>query len=167
MSKLKQIAILPPIEMAEIAMKLMSNCEIWQEPNLWRCPLFCVNGNAEICSRALNGVPFQAGIVRHDQIWYDDGTNSGFFDTDDVRPDYMNPNDLSKGKRPKRDYNSCRYIGSDSDVRAAEIRVQENMDTDWRLSDNNCQMYAEAVAQEASLVETRIEPVGVVNTGEE
>ncbi|MGQ0800981.1 MAG: RHS repeat-associated core domain-containing protein, partial [Pseudomarimonas sp.] len=123
-----------------------------------------ISGFAEICSRALDGLPFQASIARHDQIWYEDGSNSGFFNTDDVRPDYIDPANPGAGLRPKADYNSCRYIGRDSDVRAAESRVQQTLDFDWRTFSNNCQMYAETVAMDPELVEIRIKRVGEVRT---
>lgn len=49
-------------------------------------------------------------------------------------------------------------------VRVAEERVKENMDMDWRLTTNNCQMYVNAVEQEYldSFAEERIRPVGDV-----
>jgi RHS repeat-associated protein len=122
-------------------------------------------GLAEICSRALNGVGFQLWIARHDQIWYEDGTNSGFFDTDDVRPDYIDPKDPSKGERSKDDYNSCTYLGPDDETKAAEKRLQKKMDMDWRTFDNNCQEYVDEVAKDPELVEARIKPVGAVTTG--
>jgi RHS repeat-associated protein len=101
-----------------------------------------MDGLAEICSRALDGaLQLKFGAVCHDQIWYDDGTNSGFFDDDTVRSDRAHIKD---------EYSDCRNIGNDNDVRAAESRVQAKMDHDWRLSSNNCQMYADVVAQEAN-----------------
>jgi RHS repeat-associated protein len=124
-----------------------------------------LNGRAEKCTRSLDGFPGTPRmILRHDQIWYEDGTNSGFFDTDDVRPDYVDPSRPDLGERRKERYSRCRYIGPGDQVRIAEQRVKEDMDMDWRLT-NNCQMYVKSVEHEilSGFVDERIRPVGDVN----
>jgi len=97
-----------------------------------------LTGLAEICSRPLQGFPGQGGLLRHDNIFYDDGTDSGFFDDDVIRPDRGHSKD---------EYSHCRYIGDDSIVLQAEETVQENWDNDWRVVDNNCQDCAGAVEE--------------------
>ena len=124
-----------------------------------------LNGEAEVCSRALDGTAgIKVGIARHDQIWYDDGgQSSGFFDDDIVRPDFIDPKDPSKGEHPKDEYGSCKYIGSDADTREVEERVKKTMDMDW-IALNNCQGYADKIANDPQLTDARIKPVGGVHT---
>ncbi|MFN0086213.1 MAG: RHS repeat-associated core domain-containing protein [Blastocatellia bacterium] len=109
-------------------------------------------GRARIGSRPLDSskIPSWAngrGPVRHDQIFYDDGTNSGFFDNDEIRPDRGHSNDDYDFTRNPNHYD-------DDLMREAERNVQQNWDVDWRmpwwnpLDWNNCQDYVETVRQE-------------------
>jgi RHS repeat-associated protein len=127
-----------------------------------------LDGRAEVCSRALNSGPLKYlppfKDLRHDHIWYEDGTNSGFFDDDKVRPDYIDENNPDAGQRSKGDYQNCRYIGPDDKVRETEERVKKKMNTDWKLWFNDCQDYARAVIYDQDLVNERIRPDAAVNT---
>ncbi len=124
-----------------------------------------LNGEAEICSRALNGTGgIKVGDARHDQIWYGDtGKNSGFFGDNIIGPDYIDPKDPSKGERSKDEYSDCNYIGPDAMTREVEERVKKTMDMDWTII-NNCQGYASKIANDPQLVNERIKPVGGVYT---
>ena len=124
-----------------------------------------LNGEAEVCSRALDGAAgVKVGDVRHDQIWYDDGgESSGFFGDDRVRADYIDPENPSAGERSKDEYGNCKYIGSDADTRAAEERVKKTMDMDWTAL-NNCQGYVDKVTNDTQLTDARIKPVGEAYT---
>lgn len=111
-------------------------------------------GLARRGSRPLDAkVPFNGlGPVRHDQIWYDDGSNSGFFDTDDIRPDTGHSCDEYDFSRDPTHYD-------DELMHEAERRVQEDWDMDWRMplwnpwDWNNCQDYVDAVIDEYGRVE--------------
>jgi len=101
-------------------------------------------GLAQVGSRPLDSswVPFNGrGRLRHDQIWYDDDTNSGFFDDDAIRTDR---------NHTRNDYNFNRDPNhyDDNVMRDAERNVQRNWDMDWRLRNNNCQDYINAVRRE-------------------
>jgi RHS repeat-associated protein len=125
-----------------------------------------LDGLAEICSRALDVLSWfpPGGRLRHDQIWYDDGSNSGFF-PEGVRADLVDPNDPTSPSRDKAEYQDCRYIGPDDLVRAAETRVQENLE-EYRFFTNNCQGYAESVVRDSILTDERIAPTGTVRLGD-
>ncbi len=99
------------------------------------------NGKAVVCSRPLEGMDAIAGPLRHDQIWYDDGGNSGFF-PDGVRPD--------KPEFSREDYSECRNIGPDHLVVAAEQNLANRFtNTNYNLaSGHHCQKYAQAVEDE-------------------
>ncbi|MBI2398459.1 MAG: RHS repeat-associated core domain-containing protein, partial [Xanthomonadales bacterium] len=106
-----------------------------------------INGKAEICSRPLDAVPITTvGPIEHENIFYDDGSDSGFFRDDVIRPDRGHSRD---------EYGECRYIGKDKNVKLAEKMVQEHWDNDWRGLDNNCQHYAGAVEDMAFRLETQ------------
>jgi len=100
-------------------------------------------GLAEIDSRILDKkVPLNGEFrIRHDQIFYDDGTNNGFFYDNQIRPDY---------EHAKEDYNFDRKRGRFDDdlIRKAEENVQRDWDMDWRLCTNDCQDYVKAVIEE-------------------
>lgn len=91
----------------------------------------------------------QFGPARHDHIWYDDGSNSGFFDDDSIRPD----DDHSSSE-----YSDCRYIGPDDVVREAEWELKNDWDSDWRVADNNCQHYTQAVEEMAKKLMEKGDP---------
>ena len=94
-------------------------------------------GLAEVCSRPLEALgDFKAGVLRHDQFFYEDGSNSGFFDDDAVRSDTGHT---------RSEYADCKYVGADDLVRAAEKRVQQDWNMDWKVVTNDCQDYARAV----------------------
>jgi RHS repeat-associated protein len=98
-------------------------------------------GLARIGSRPLDSkqIPFNGDWrLRHDQIWYDDGQNSGFFDDDTIRSDRVFPRDAYDFRRDPRYYD-------DALMREAEQSILRYWDMDWRLLDNNCQDYADAV----------------------
>ena len=92
-------------------------------------------GRAEVCSRALQGMDSMSGPLRHDQIFYDDGTNSGFF-KEGVRPDFGHSKD---------EFTGCRYIGPDSIVRSAERELNTRFGDNYNLAFHNCQDYVKAV----------------------
>lgn len=110
---------------------------IGNNPLNWIDPL----GLARIGSRPLDSkrVPFNGNWrLRHDQIWYDDGQSSGFFDDDTIRPDRKYPREAYDFRRDPRHYD-------DDLMREAERSVQRDWDMDWRLRNNNCQDYVGAV----------------------
>ncbi len=104
-------------------------------------------GLAQIGSRPLdfdwlpgNG----SGLLRHDQIWYDDKQspdNSGFFDDDSIRADRGHTRDEFDFSRDPRIYD-------DSLMREAEKNIRKNWDMDWRLRRNDCQDYGDAARRE-------------------
>jgi uncharacterized protein RhaS with RHS repeats len=101
-------------------------------------------GLAKICRRALNGFPIMAGPLHHSHIWYDDGSDSGFFDDDSIRPD--------RG-HDRSDYTCDGPDYDDNKMREAEKDVQKNWDMDWRMPANvfdwnNCQDYTDAVVDQ-------------------
>jgi RHS repeat-associated protein len=113
---------------------------VWNSPLRWIDPL----GLASIGSRPLDakGIPFNGHFrIHHDQIWYDDGQNSGFFDDDSIRPDKRYDRQAYDFRRDPRYYD-------DVLMREAERNVQRNWDMDWRLLDNNCQHYTDTVRKE-------------------
>lgn len=120
--------------------------------------LIDVDGYAEVCSRPLDVFPLNLGKLRHDQIWYEDGSNSGFF-PEGVREDKVDPANPSSPSREKSEYSNCKYIGPDALVREAEFRVQENL-SNYNLASNNCQGYVDAVIKDEGLINERIAPVG-------
>jgi len=101
-------------------------------------------GLARIGRRPLQGdMPFNGkGPVHHAQIWYDDnGSNSGFFDDDKIRPDTGHTIDEYAFTNDPRNYN-------DNRMRKAELNVQKNMNKNWQLGLNDCQDYTDAVRNE-------------------
>ena len=101
-------------------------------------------GLAYVGSRRLDSkwIPFNGyGRIRHDQIWYDDNTNSGFFDDDIVRSD-------SNHTRSDYDFRRDPNYYDDNVMRDAERNVLSNWNMDWRLLNNNCQDYVDAVRRE-------------------
>ena len=105
----------------------------------WVDPL----GLAEIGSRGLSGLSnmFAYGKFRHDQIWYNDGSNSGFLDDYNIGTDYI---------YTKKDYIfTDRYPNSydDSLMHQAEANVKKNWNKNWTLA-NNCQDYVKAAIKE-------------------
>ncbi len=85
-------------------------------------------GLARIGRRRLDGrVPFNGrGPIRHDNIWYDDGTNSGFFNDDTIRSDRGHTREEYDFTRDPRQYD-------DDLMRDAERNVQKDWDMDWRM----------------------------------
>jgi hypothetical protein len=107
-----------------------------------------LTGLAEICSRPLSGLDSMSGPFRHDHIFYEDGTDSGFF-PNGIRPDFGNSKDQ---------YSECRYIGPDLTVREAESelgRLRFNQNHNVFL--HNCLNYAKAVEKLATEKEARTE----------
>jgi uncharacterized protein RhaS with RHS repeats len=101
-------------------------------------------GLARIGGRLLDkdNIPYNGkGPIHHSQIWYDDGSNSGFFDNDKIRPDTGHTIDDYSFTRDPKHYD-------DNIMRQAEQNVQQSWDTDWSLSTNNCQDYTDAVKTE-------------------
>ncbi len=104
-------------------------------------------GLAVILTRPLNDgrIPDSVngrGPLRHDQIWYDNGENSGFFQGQDGRPDFIGEDpDFGRDGYPNQ-LNPFHY--DDDWMDRAERRVQEEWNQDWTLF-NNCQMYVAAV----------------------
>jgi RHS repeat-associated protein len=101
-------------------------------------------GLAGIGRRPLQGdMPFNGkGPVHHAQIWYDDnGSSSGFFDDDKIRPDTGHTIDEYNFANDPRNYN-------DNRMRKAEQNVQKNWNKDWIPSFNDCQDYTDAVRDE-------------------
>jgi len=105
------------------------------------------NGLARIGARPLDGSMNWTngwGPFYHAQIWYDDGTNSGFFQDDTIRSDIGHT---------IGDYDFTKYSKyyDDDLMKQAEMIVQQTWDMDWRMpwnepwDWNNCQDYAEAV----------------------
>jgi RHS repeat-associated protein len=111
-------------------------------------------GLARIGSRRLDGrLPFNGqGRIRHDNIWYDDETNSGFFNDDTIRSDRGHTREEYDFSRDPRQYD-------DDLMRDAERNVQKDWDMDWRMpwwnpgDWNNCQDYVEAVREEYDRLE--------------
>lgn len=113
---------------------------VWNNPLSWIDPL----GLAMIGSRPLDSkwLPLNGRLrLRHDQIWYDDGQNSGFFDDDTIRPDRRYTRGDYDFQRDPRHYD-------DALMREAERNIQRNWDMDWRVRNNNCQHYADAARKE-------------------
>jgi hypothetical protein len=84
------------------------------------------------------------GLLRHDQIWYDDKQspdNSGFFDDDTIRDDLGHTRDEFDFSRDPRIYD-------DALMRDAEMNIRKNFDMDWRLVSNDCQDYVDVVRRE-------------------
>jgi RHS repeat-associated protein len=108
-------------------------------------------GLAEVCSRPLSGTDFTAGPLRHDQIFYENGENVGFF------PKGV----LTDNEHQRSDYSECRYIGDDSDVRAAvdELNGTKFTNTNYNLVTHNCQEFARAVEERAKEIADPREPV--------
>jgi RHS repeat-associated protein len=110
---------------------------VGNNPLNWIDPL----GLARIGSRPLDSkwIPFNGyWRLRHDQIWYDDGQSSGFFDDDTLRSDRKYPREAYDIRRDPRYYD-------DALMREAERSVLRGWDMDWRWRDNNCQDYVDAV----------------------
>lgn len=104
-------------------------------------------GLAQIGSRPLD-IPLLPGngrgLLRHDQIWYDDKQspdNSGFFDDDSIRADHGHSRDEFDFSRDPRIYD-------DSLLREAEKNVRRKWNKDWRLRSNDCQDYVDAARRE-------------------
>lgn len=111
-------------------------------------------GLAMIGGRDLEGnIPFNGmGSLRHDNIWYSDGSNSGFFNDDTIRNDGNHTIDEYDFTRDPRYYD-------DDLMRQAEKNVRQNWDMDWRMpwwnpwDWNNCQDYTDAVREEYERLE--------------
>jgi uncharacterized protein RhaS with RHS repeats len=104
---------------------------------------------AQIGSRPLNRrwIPFNGDWrFRHDQIWYEDGTNSGFLD------DYSIGEDIGH-KRDDYDFTRDPKLYNDNLMREAERNVKKNWEMDWRLNKNNCQHYVDAARREYERLE--------------
>ncbi len=113
---------------------------VGNNPVNWIDPI----GLAQIGNRPLDSrwIPFNgSGRFHHDQIWYTDATNSGFFDDDSIRPDI---------NYTRADYTFARDPNhyDDNLMREVERNVQRTWDMDWRLRNNNCQDYVDAVRRE-------------------
>jgi RHS repeat-associated protein len=118
-------------------------------------------GLAQVCGRALEGFGgFKLGPLHHSQILYNDGTDSGFFDSDSIGAD----------KGHDRSEYSCDATNYEDDkFKQAEKDVQKNWDMDWRMPMtsgwNNCQDYTDAVIDKYN--ENRVRditaPIGKVN----
>jgi len=93
------------------------------------------------------------GPLYHQNIWYDDGGNSGFFDTDDIRPDRGHSRSEYNFSRDPKHYDDCL-------MKQAEKNVQQHWDYDWRMpwykpwGWNNCQDYCDAVRAEYQRLES-------------
>ena len=104
-------------------------------------------GLAQIGSRPLDvgWLPGNGnGLLRHDQIWYDDKqtpSNQGFFDNDKIRED-------DGHIRGEYDFSRDPKIYDDSLMREAEKNIRKNWDMDWRLRSNDCQDYGDAARRE-------------------
>jgi hypothetical protein len=85
------------------------------------------------------------GRLRHDQLWYEDGTNSGFLGDYKIRSDIGHT---------RNDYNFNRDPNyyDDNIMREAEKHAQMEWDMDWRLLNNNCQDYVDAVVRAYELL---------------
>ena len=125
-----------------------------------RASIPVLRGGARIGGRKLDGdVPFNGEwIIRHDQIWYDDGEDSGFFNTDDVREDTGHTRDDYDFTVDPRHYD-------DDLMREAERNVQKDWDMDWRMGPNvwdwnNCQDYTRSVRDEYDRLERERNPTG-------
>ncbi|MBU4488531.1 MAG: putative Ig domain-containing protein [Candidatus Omnitrophica bacterium] len=99
-------------------------------------------GLARRGSRPVDGWPGR--FANHDQIFYDDGTNSGFFNDDSIRDDVGHTED-------EYDFGEDPTTYDDDYTRQAEEDVQEDWDMDWRMpwwnpwDWNHCQHYCDAV----------------------
>ena len=111
-------------------------------------------GLARIGRRPLAGMKWAKGQgpFYHEQIWYDDGTNSGFFQDDTIRSDIGYTIDDYDFSADKKHYDDCL-------MRQAEKNVQKYWDMDWRMpwyarwNWNNCQDYVRAVKREYEFLE--------------
>ncbi len=104
-------------------------------------------GLVEVCSRGLGGGPM-AGILRHDQLFLDDGSNVGFFKDGDkngaIRADNFK----------KSDYKSCEKVNiSDDEIKKSVENVRSSFEGQYSLAfpSNNCQQFADAVIRDALL----------------
>ncbi len=124
---------------------------VFNNPISWIDPW----GLGRIGSRTLDSssIPFNgSGPLRHDQIWYDDDSNSGFFNDDTIRSDYGHNRKEYDFSRDTKYYDDCL-------LKLAEGNVQRRWDKDWRMplwepwNWNNCQDYVNAVRAEYNTLE--------------
>lgn len=82
------------------------------------------------------------GVLRHDQIWYDNGDNNGFLGTNNIGPDWG---------YARKDYTfTNRYPDyyDDALMHEAEANVQKEWDSKWNIATHNCHDYVKAVIKE-------------------
>ncbi len=91
--------------------------------------------------RPLESWPFQWWLAHHDQFFFDDGkepANSGFFNTNDIRPDRA-------PQRYQEQYRIVRDNMDDALLRQAIAIVSKTWDMQFRLFGNQCQDFADTV----------------------
>jgi RHS repeat-associated protein len=104
---------------------------------------------AQIGSRKLDRrwVPFNGHWrFRHDQIWYEDGSNSGFLGDNVIGEDIGH-------EREDYDFTRNPKLYNDDWMREAETNVKNNWEMDWRLIKNDCQQYTDAARREYDRLE--------------
>ncbi|RTE86188.1 MULTISPECIES: RHS repeat-associated core domain-containing protein [Gammaproteobacteria] len=97
-------------------------------------------GLAQICSRPLMDFNKQWGPFRHDQIFYENGENSGYFSETDavVGPGVVQEDDDDRYQCEAKEYD-------DELLKNAEERVQTYFSPEYNLATNNCQHYVQEV----------------------
>jgi len=98
-----------------------------------------ITGEAEICTRALEGVGFQFESLNHTNIWYGDGDNVGFFDgaSPQIRPDHGHSKD---------EYECSSRQYSDEEVRDAVEKLRPSWEGTYNFkAGRNCQSFVKDV----------------------
>ncbi len=79
-------------------------------------------------------------LFYHSNIWYDDGSNSGFF-PHEIRSDYLHTiSDYTFNRNPAHYDDDC--------MRLAERNIGPSWNTHWNLFSHNCHDYTNAVIVE-------------------
>ena len=103
-------------------------------------------GLLEVCRRGLGGGPM-LGVLRHDQLFLDDGTNVGLF-----KDGNKNGVIRSDVEFKKSEYKSCEKINiSDNEIRQSIKNLKSSFEGKYSLflPSNQCQDFATAVVRDA------------------